>query len=34
MDFEKIHWFTKIFLHLPVRVRALKAAPDTAGRCL
>ena len=31
MDFEKIHWLTAIFLHLPVRVRALKAAPDTAG---
>ncbi len=24
----------KTFLHLPVRVRALKAAPDTAGRLL
>ena len=34
MDFEKIHWLTAIFLHLPVRVRALKAAPDTAGHPL
>ena len=30
-DFPKIPWLTAIFLHLPVRVRALKAAPDTAG---
>ena len=27
----KTLWLTAIFLHLPVRVRALKAAPDTAG---
>jgi hypothetical protein len=34
MDFEKIHWLTAIFLHLPVRAEALQAALGTAGRCL
>ena len=31
MDLPKIHWLTAIFLHLPVRAEALKAALGTAG---
>ena len=31
MDLPKIHWLTAIFLHLPVRPEALKAALGTAG---
>ena len=31
---QKIHWLTTIFLHLPVRAEALRAALGTAGRCL
>jgi hypothetical protein len=27
MDFEKIHWLTAIFLHLPVRAEAFSHKP-------